>query len=108
MSLENVKITSDRILIAIDHDPSEMAPGGIIVLPEKSRGKHGAYVVGIVIATGPGCPIPGKDGERFPLEVAVGDKVWLHKASLSHTVTIDGDVFILVHENEVVAILEDE
>ena len=107
-NLNKVKLTSDRVLIDIDHNPSELAPGGIIVLPERSRGM-GVYVIGTVKATGPGWMPKNKyeESDRVPLEVKPGDKVWVHKASLSTTATINNHVYVLLRENEIIGIVEE-
>lgn len=104
--IDNYKFTSDRVLIDIEHNQSEVTDG-IIVLPQNYKAP-GAYVVGIVKATGPGWMPPGKtdESDRYPMSVKAGDNVWIHKASLSNTVTINNYSYVLVRENEVIAVIE--
>jgi co-chaperonin GroES (HSP10) len=104
--IDNYKFTSDRVLIDIEHDQADVTDG-IIVLPQNYKAP-GAYVVGTVKAVGPGWMPKGKTNEsdRYPMMVKVGDKVWIHKASLSSTVTINNYSYIIIRENEVIAIIE--
>src|SRR5437899_2811397 len=93
------KITplADRVLI----EPLMDAPTGQVFIPETSREKP---TQGIVREVGPGKTLD--NGVLVPLDVKVGDKVIFSRYSASE-VKLDGRELRLVHENELLAILND-
>ncbi len=92
----NVKPLSDRILVRRLED-TEVKRGGIII-PDTAKEKPQQ---GEVIAVGPG---RFEDGKRIPLDVKKGDKVLMGKYSGSE-VKIDGTDYIIMREEEVLAIV---
>jgi chaperonin GroES len=92
----NVKPLSDRILVRRLED-TEVKRGGIII-PDTAKEKPQQ---GEVIAVGPG---RFEDGKRIPLDVKKGDKVLMGKYSGSE-VKIDGTDYIIIREDEVLAIV---
>ena len=54
-----------------------------------------------VVAVGPGL---FTDGVRVPMDVQVGDKVFVDKFS-GTTVKVDGEEFFIVHQNEIMAVI---
>ncbi|HEU4724572.1 MAG TPA: co-chaperone GroES [Candidatus Eisenbacteria bacterium] len=92
----NVKPLSDRILVRRLED-TEVKRGGIII-PDTAKEKPQQ---GEVIAVGPG---RFEDGKRVPLDVKKGDKVLMGKYSGSE-VKIDGTDYIIIREDEVLAIV---
>ena len=74
-----------------------MKRGGIII-PDTAKEKPQQ---GEVIAVGPG---RFEDGKRVPLDVKKGDKVLMGKYSGSE-VKIDGTDYIIIREDEVLAIV---
>ncbi|HET9950611.1 MAG TPA: co-chaperone GroES [Candidatus Eisenbacteria bacterium] len=92
----NVKPLSDRILVR-RLEEVETKRGGIII-PDTAKEKPQQ---GEVIAVGPG---RFEDGKRVPLDVKKGDKVLMGKYSGSE-VKIDGTDYIIIREEEVLAIV---
>ena len=92
----HVKPLSDRILVRRLED-TEVKRGGIII-PDTAKEKPQQ---GEVIAVGPG---RFEDGKRVPLDVKKGDKVLMGKYSGSE-VKIDGTDYIIIREEEVLAIV---
>ena len=92
----NVKPLSDRILVRRLED-TEVKRGGIII-PDTAKEKPQQ---GEVIAVGPG---RFEDGKRIPLDVKKGDKVLMGKYSGSE-VKIDGTDYIIIREDEILAIV---
>jgi len=92
----NVKPLSDRILVR-RLEEVETKKGGIII-PDTAKEKPQQ---GEVIAVGPG---RFEDGKRIPLDVKKGDKVLMGKYSGSE-VKIDGTDYIIIREEEVLAIV---
>jgi chaperonin GroES len=92
----NVKPLSDRILVR-RLEEVETKRGGIII-PDTAKEKPQQ---GEVIAVGPG---RFEDGKRIPLDVKKGDKVLMGKYSGSE-VKIDGTDYIIIREEEVLAIV---
>jgi len=91
-----VKPLSDRILVR-RLEEVETKRGGIII-PDTAKEKPQQ---GEVIAVGPG---RFEDGKRVPLDVKKGDKVLMGKYSGSE-VKIDGTDYIIIREEEVLAIV---
>jgi chaperonin GroES len=92
-----VKPLADRILVRRLDEP-EMKRGGIII-PDTAKEKPQQ---GEVIAVGPGRLTD--DGKRIAPEVKKGDKVLMGKYSGSE-VKIDGHEYIIIREEEVLAIV---
>ena len=92
----NVKPLADRILVRRLDEP-EVKQGGIII-PDTAKEKPQQ---GEVIAVGPG---RYEDGKRIPLDVKKGDKVLMGKYSGSE-VKIDGKDYIIIREEEILAIV---
>ena len=91
-----VKPMADRILVRRLDEP-EVKQGGIII-PDTAKEKPQQ---GEVIAVGPG---RYEDGKRVPLDVKKGDKVLMGKYSGSD-VKIDGKDYIIIREEEILAIV---
>jgi len=92
----NVKPLADRILVRRLEEP-EMKRGGIII-PDTAKEKPQQ---GEVIAVGPG---KYEDGKRIALDVKKGDKILMGKYSGTE-VKIDGTDYIIMREEEVLAIV---
>ena len=86
----------DRVLVKRVEE-EEKTKGGIII-PDTAKEKPQQ---GEVIAVGPG---RFEDGKRIPLDVKKGDKVLMGKYSGSE-VKIDGTDYIIIREDEVLAIV---
>ena len=71
-----------------------------IVLPGQNKGKPQQAEV---IAVGPGGMV---DGKEVAMQVKVGDKVIFSKYSGTE-VKLDNDEYIVVRQNDIVAIVED-
>ena len=93
----NVQPLADRLLVRRVEE-EEMKRGGIII-PDTAKEKPQE---GEVIAVGPGRQ--SDDGKRMSLEVKAGDRILIGKYS-GTDVKIDGDEFIILREDDVLAIL---
>jgi len=80
-------------------EAEKQSKGGIFI-PENAKEKP---VEAVVLAIGHGKMLP--DGKLIALEVKVGDRVLVHKYGGSE-VTIDGQELLIIHEDELLAILE--
>ena len=80
-------------------EQEEMTAGGII-LPETAKEKPQE---GKILAAGPGDR--DEDGERFPMEVQVGDKVLYAKYSGTE-VKMDGKKLLILRESDILAVVE--
>lgn len=92
----SIRPLHDRVLIRrLDED--EQAPGGIII-PDTVKEKPQK---GEVIATGDGKI--NERGTRQPVDVKPGDRVLFGKYSGSE-VTIDGELYLIMREDEILGI----
>jgi chaperonin GroES len=93
-----VRPLHDRLLIKRE-DESEEKIGGIII-PDTAKEKPQR---GKVVAAGNGKVT--EDGKRVPLDVKSGDRILFGKYS-GNEVKIDGDDYLILREEDVLAILE--
>lgn len=94
-----IRPVNDRVFVSRD-ELEELSPGGI-VLPEQHRDKE-KKITGKVVAVGPGRLLP--DGTRSKLQVEVGDIVAF--GSFAETITIEDVSYVLLHEDDIYAVLE--
>jgi chaperonin GroES len=95
----NVKPLADRILVR-RLEEAEMKRGGIII-PDTAKEKPQQAEV---VAVGPGRMTD--EGKRVVLDVKKGDKVLMGKYSGTE-VKIDGTDYLIMREEEVLAIIAD-
>jgi len=88
----------DRLLVK-RWEEEQTSPGGIVI-PDAAKEKP---IKGEVLATGNGKPLD--NGGLRPLEVKVGDKVLFGKYA-GNEVKIDGVEYLILREDDVIAILE--
>ncbi|PYO25523.1 MAG: co-chaperone GroES [Candidatus Rokuibacteriota bacterium] len=93
-----VRPLHDRILVKREED-SEEKIGGIII-PDTAKEKPQR---GKVVAAGNGKI--ADDGKRIALDVKSGDRILFGKYS-GNEVKIDGDDYLILREEDVLAILE--
>ena len=93
----NVKPLADRILVR-RLEETEMKRGGIII-PDTAKEKPQQAEV---VAVGPGRVTD--DGKRVALEVKTGDKILMGKYTGTE-VKIDGTDYLIMREDEVLAIV---
>jgi chaperonin GroES len=93
-----VRPLHDRILVKREEE-SEEKVGGIII-PDTAKEKPQR---GKVVAVGNGKV--SEEGKRTPLDVKSGDRILFGKYSGSE-VKIDGDEYLILREEDVLAILE--
>ena len=98
-SATKVQPLADRLLVK-RLEATETSRGGIII-PDtaKEKPQHGE-----IVAVGPGRR--NDEGERVKLEVKKGDRILLSKYSGTE-VKIDGEDYIIMREDDVLAVLED-
>ena len=94
----NVRPLHDRIVVRCLED-GEQNVGGIII-PDTAKEKPQR---GTVIATGNGTVRDG--GARVPLDVKPGDVILFGKYT-SQEVTLDGEVYLIMREDDVLAVVE--
>ena len=92
-----VKPLADRILVRRIEE-GEVKKGGIII-PDTAKEKPQE---GEVVAVGPGAV--GEDGKRIAMEVKKGDRILIGKYAGTE-VKIDGEEFIIMREEDVLAII---
>jgi chaperonin GroES len=95
----NVRPLHDRIIIQ-RLDEGEQKVGGIII-PDTAKEKPQQ---GKVIAAGAGKV--KDDGTRQPLDVKAGDRILFGKYS-GQEIKLDGEDYLIVREEEVLAVFED-
>lgn len=86
----DITLIDDNVLIEPEKG-DDVTQGGIVI-PDASTWKPNR---GTVVAIGVGRPL--KDGTRFPMQVAVGDKVYYGGAHLSD-VELEGRKYVVVPE----------
>ena len=96
----HVRPLHDRILIQ-RLDEGEQKVGGIII-PDTAKEKPQQ---GKVIAAGNGKT--NDDGKRIPLDVTAGDTILFGKYSGTE-IKLDGEDYLILREDEVLAIIEGE
>ncbi|MEM6455641.1 MAG: co-chaperone GroES [Acidobacteriota bacterium] len=94
----NIRPLHDRIL-AKRREAEEEVRGGIII-PDTAKEKPQEADI---VAVGPGKL--SDDGSRAPMDVNAGDRVLIGKYSGSE-IKIDGDDYIILREDEVLAVIE--
>ncbi len=94
-----VRPLNDRILVR-RLEEAEQRVGGIII-PDTAKEKPQQ---GKVIAVGTGKI--KDDGSRIPLDVKADDKILFGKYS-GQEITLDGEEFLIMREDEVLAILDE-
>ncbi len=92
------KPLGDRLLVK--PNPSEEKTKSGIVLPDSAKEKPQE---GKVIAVGSGAR--DEKGNKVPMEVKVGDTVLYSKYSGTE-VKIDGEEYLIIKENDILAIVE--
>ena len=96
MSL-NLKPLGDRLVVK-PLEEEEVTPSGI-VLPETAKEKPQK---GEILAVGPGTR--SDSGDRFELDVAVGDTVLFAKYGGTE-IKVDGDKYLIMRESDILAVL---
>jgi chaperonin GroES len=96
----HVRPLHDRIIIQ-RLEEGEQKVGGIII-PDTAKEKPQQ---GKVIAAGNGKV--NDDGKRVPLDVKAGDLILFGKYS-GQEIRLDGEDYLIVREDEVLAVIEDE
>jgi chaperonin GroES len=94
----NIKPLSNRILVKRLEEDLQKTAGGIIV-PDTAKEKPQR---GKVMATGPGRM--NEEGKRVDVEVSVGDEILFGKWSGSE-ITIDGEEYLFMKDEDVLAVL---
>lgn len=83
--------------------PKDVTAGGIYI-PDTAQLKSR---MGLVVAVGPGRLL--ENGNRVPIPVKVGDKIWFKGTSGEEIkMSIDGEEYVALKESELEAVIEDE
>ena len=94
----NLKPLGDRLIVEVLDEEEQTFSG--IVLPDTAKEKPQR---GKVVAVGNGKVT--EEGKRVPLDVKSGDRILFGKYS-GNEVKIDGDDYLILREEDVLAILE--
>jgi chaperonin GroES len=94
----DVRPLHDRIIVR-RHEEAEQKSGGIII-PDTAKEKPHR---GTVIAAGAGTV--GDGGTRIPLDVKTGDVILFGKYA-SQEIKLDGEEFLIMRQDEVLAVVE--
>ncbi len=94
----DVRPLHDRIIVR-RHEQGEQISGGFII-PDTAKEKPQR---GTVIAAGSGTVREG--GTRIPLDVKAGDVILFGKYT-SQEIKLDGEEFLIMREDEVLAVVE--
>lgn len=97
--MAGIKPLGDRVLLKVLEAESKTKGG--IVLPDTAKEKPQE---GEVVAVGKGKA--GEDGKVTPLEVKVGDKVLFAKYSGTEVTTKEGEEYLIVREEDILAIVK--
>ena len=89
----------DRIVVK-RAESEELTAGGLYI-PETAKEKPQQAVV---VAAGPGRALD--NGQIRPPSVKVGDRV-LFSMHTKHEVKVDGETYLIMYEDDVLAVLED-
>jgi len=100
MAKLKIRPLGDRIVVE-PLEAEEKTKGGII-LPDTAKEKPQE---GKVVAVGKGKV--GEDGKPVPMEIKVGDKVLYGKYSGTE-ITIDDKEYIILKEEDILAVVEDK
>lgn len=95
----NIKPLGDRILVE-PVEKEETIAGGLL-LPETAKEKPQQ---GMVLAAGEGRR--DDDGERIPMDVAVGDKVLFAKYAGTE-IKLDGKKLLIMKESDILGIIQE-
>lgn len=94
----SIRPLHDRVLVK-RIEQEEQVRGGIII-PDSAKEKPQEAEV---IAVGPGKML--EDGKRSAMDVKAGDRILVGKYSGSE-IKIDGDEFVILREDEILAVVE--
>jgi chaperonin GroES len=94
-----LKPLNDRVLVK-RLEGEEVTKGGIII-PDSAKEKP---MKGQVVAVGPGKI--GDEGKREKMAVSKGDKILFNKYAGTE-LKIDGEEFLVMREDDILAIIED-
>lgn len=95
---KSIRPLNDRVLLQ-RLEAQDKTAGGILI-PDNAKEKP---VEGRVVSVGDGRVM--EDGKRRPLEVKAGDRILFGKWSGTE-VKVDGNEYLLVKEDEILAVLE--
>jgi chaperonin GroES len=94
----NIRPLHDRIVVRRLEDGQQNVGG--IIIPDTAKEKPQR---GTVIAAGSGVVRDG--GARLPLDVKTGDRIVFGKYT-SQEITLDGEAYLIMREDEVLAVIE--
>jgi chaperonin GroES len=94
----DVRPLHDRIIVRRDETGEEKSGG--IIIPDTAKEKPQR---GTVIAAGSGAVRDG--GPRVPLDVRAGDVILFGKYT-SQEIKVDGEEYLIMREDEVLAVIE--
>lgn len=94
----SLKPLGDKVVIKAL--PSEEKTESGIVLPDTAKEKP---LEGEIVAVGSGAILD--NGQKLPLEVAVGDRV-IYSKYAGTEIKIDGEEYLIMNEREILAIIQ--
>ncbi|MBO4862437.1 MAG: co-chaperone GroES [Firmicutes bacterium] len=87
----------DRVVLKRDDAEEKTASGLFIAGTAKEQPQYG-----VVIAVGPGALV---DGQRLPMDVKEGDKVFFSRFGGSE-IKLDGQDYIVLGQSDILAVIE--
>ena len=96
------KIRPLHDLVVIKREQEEKMTAGGLFIPENAQQKS---FEGVILSIGTGKML--ESGEMAPMTVQVGSKV-LFPAHSYHEVKIDNELYVIMHEADVLAVVEQE
>lgn len=94
----NIKPLGDRVVIKVLASEEKTQSG--IVLPDTAKEKPQE---GEVVAVGPGRTT--NDGQKIPMEVAVGDRV-IYSKFAGTEIKLEGEEYLILNEYDILAVVE--
>jgi chaperonin GroES len=88
----------DRVVVKAEEDLEQRTPSGLVI-PDTAKEKP---QIGEVLAVGPGAL--DDDGDRLPMDVAVGDRV-LYSKYAGTEVKLDGVEYLVLSARDLLAIV---
>lgn len=102
-NVKSHKLLLDRVILYVPLKTEESVHN--IIIPENASHYHGPFIKATVLSVGPG--LKDKNNNHIGMEVSPGNMVWVHKLSASSTVDINNYTYMLIRENEIIAVIEE-
>lgn len=95
----NIAPKFDKVIVR-QQAKEEKSEGGVLHLPDDGEQQNR----GEVVAVGPGKLL--NNGEHFPVQVAVGDKIIFSAYATGNPITHEGETLLVMDESQILAVVE--